>query len=328
MTTRPLRPASLYHLHRPLMAFSAAMAVMTVAGVVGLVVDDRTLVGAPIWAKPFKFALSFLLYAPTLAWLLSLLRRHHTAGRRAGTVVAVTAAVEMVIIVGQVLRGRQSHYNVLTAFDATLWTIMGVSIGVLWAANLVVAVLLLRERIADRATSSAIRLGLALAVAGMALGFLMTGPTPEQATTMREGVATVVGAHSVGVPDGGPGLPLIGWSTTGGDLRIPHFVGMHGLQVLPLVGLALLRLGRRLPRLRDDGTRRNLVRTVAAGYAGLVALVTWQALRGQPLTAPDAATLGAAAVLLVLTVGSAAAVLATARTPVPTATPALVGGTR
>ncbi|GLY24544.1 hypothetical protein [Micromonospora sp. NBRC 101691] len=322
------RPASRYQLHRPLMAFTAATAVLAVICAVGLVVDDRTLVGAPIWAKPLKFALSFLLYAPTLAWLLSLLRRHHTAGRRAGTVVAVTAAVEMVVIVGQVLRGRQSHYNVLTAFDAALWTVMGVSIGVLWAANLVVAVLLLRERIADRATSSAVRLGLALAVAGMALGFLMTGPTPEQVTTMREGVATVVGAHSVGVPDGGPGLPLLGWSTTGGDLRIPHFVGMHGLQALPLVALALLRLGRRLPRLRDDATRRGLVRTAAAGYAGLVALVTWQALRGQPLTAPDTATLAAAGVLLVATVGSAAVVLATARTPVPTATPALVGGTR
>ncbi|SCL34187.1 hypothetical protein GA0074692_3767 [Micromonospora pallida] len=322
------RPASLYYLHRPLMAFGAAMAVLTVVGFVGLVVDDRTLVGAPIWAKPLKFALSFLLYAPTLAWLLSLLRRHHTAGRRAGTVVAVTAAVEMAIIVGQVIRGRQSHYNVLTTVDTVLWTAMGATIAVLWVANLVVAVLLLRERITDRATSSAVRLGLALAVAGMALGFLMTGPTPEQDAMMREGVATVVGAHNVGVPDGGPGLPLLGWSTTGGDLRIPHFVGMHGLQVLPLVALALLQLGRRVPRLRDDGTRRNLVRTVAAGYAGLVALVTWQALRGQPLTAPDAATLGAAGVLLLVTVGAAAAVLATARTPVPAATPALSGGTR
>ncbi|MGH3391405.1 MAG: hypothetical protein ACRDOO_21260, partial [Actinomadura sp.] len=34
------------------------------------------------------------------------------------------------------------------------------------------------------------------------------------------------------------------------------------------------------------------------GYAGLVALVTWQALRGRPLVHPDSWTLGALAALI------------------------------
>jgi hypothetical protein len=41
------------------------------------------------------------------------------------------------------------------------------------------------------------------------------------------------------------------------------------------------------------GRRVALVWTAAGLYGGLVLVLTWQALRGQPLVAPDAATLGA-----------------------------------
>jgi hypothetical protein len=114
------------------------------------------------------------------------------------------------------------------------------------------------------------------------------------------------GAHAVGVPDGGPGLPLTGWSTTGGDLRIGHAIGLHALQVLAAV------LAQVPDRLLDETAgapgldrRRRLRRRDGA--------TTWQALRAQPLLSPDAATLTAATVLVVATGG--AAVLAVVRQP-------------
>ncbi|WUS96116.1 hypothetical protein OHA46_05210 [Streptomyces sp. NBC_00708] len=293
------------------------MAVMTVVSGVGLLADDRVLAGAAIWAKPFKFAVSFVVYALSLAWMLTLVTRGRRTGWWAGTVVTLASLGEMVIITGQVIRGKRSHFNVATPFDALLFQVMAVTVVVLWAGTLVIAVLLLRARIADRASALAIRAGVLLALAGAGLGFLMTRPTPEQRAADRRGTADVIGAHAVGVPDGGPSMPLTGWSTTGGDLRVPHFVGMHALQILPLFLLALIALAPRVPRLRDARVRLRLVRVASGAYAGLVALVLWQALRGQPLVRPDGATLAAAALVVAATAAGAYAALRPARTSGP-----------
>ncbi|WP_229891518.1 hypothetical protein [Streptomyces lavendofoliae] len=287
-------------LHRPLTLFSAAMVVLAVVSAAGLVLDDRVVVGAPVWSKPLKFSVSFVAYCLSLAWMLSLLPRFRRTGWWAGTVVVVAGAVEMVVITGQAVRGKRSHFNRETPFDAALFDVMGATIVALWVATLVVAVLLFRTPLADRASAWAIRLSTVLTLTGAGLGFLMTLPSPGQ----RDSASDTVGAHSVGVPDGGPGMPLTGWSTTGGDLRVPHFVGMHALQVLPLVALLLLAMAPRLTRLRDERLRLRLVLVASAAYAAVLALLTWQALRGQPLVHPDGVTLTAAAL--------ASAVIATA----------------
>src|SRR5262245_46374360 len=84
-------------LHRPLVVFAAAMVLTGLVSAGGLLFDDRILIGAPIWLKPLKFSLSLGLYALTLAWMLSLLRRWHRLGWWMGTVAAVAGGLEMVI---------------------------------------------------------------------------------------------------------------------------------------------------------------------------------------------------------------------------------------
>lgn len=175
----------------------------------------------------------------------------------------------------------------------------------LWCGTLVIAILLLRARIADRASAWAIRSGVLPALVGAGFGFLMTQPSKEQRAAGNLDTADVIGAHAVGVPDGGPSMPLTGWSTTGGDLRIPHFVGMHALQLLPLFRLALVTLAPRFARLRDPRVRLRLVRVASGAYAAVTALVAWQALRGQPLNHPDGATLTAAALMVAATAAGA-----------------------
>jgi uncharacterized membrane protein YhaH (DUF805 family) len=274
-------------MHKPLKVLAVVMAGLVVFSLVGLVVDDRTVLGVPVWLKPLKFGLSFGIYAVTTGWLLPQLTKARKVAWWAGTVMAVFGMLEVGLIAFQAGRGRMSHFNQETALDGRIFTAMGVTIGVFYVGVLATAILLMIQRVGDRALTWTLRLGLVIAAVGMALGFLMVIPTDAQVAAGEQ----VVGAHSVGVADGGPGMPVTGWSTTGGDLRIPHFVGMHALQVLPLLLFALTRV------VHDENTRLRLMVVAAATYAAVLTLVTWQALRGQPLVRPDAATLVAAGLM-------------------------------
>jgi len=288
--------------HRPLAISALATLALLALFVVGLWTDPRSIDGDPAWLKPTKFALSIAVYSFTLLWLLGHVEQSTPWRRRlvraSGWVVVVTFALEWVGILTQVLRGTTSHFNVATPLDIAVWSLMGSAIGVLFFANVVVVALLLTQRFADPALGAALRYGVLISLVGMAQAALMTTPTAQQLAGWRTGTPiTIVGAHSVGAPDGtGTGLPVVGWRSDVGDLRVGHFVGLHALQVLPLVW-AWLRLRPQL----DPRSRARLVGVAAAGYLGLTLLVTWQALRAQPLLQPDALTLAALAALVAAT---------------------------
>lgn len=275
-----------------------------------MLVDPKVITGVNGWIKPLKFAISGGIYGLTFGWFLT-----HVQGRRrwvqlAASVTGLALIVETTLISMQVVRGVASHFNVSTVFDGAVFSIMGIFIMLLALMNLLIAIFLLIQRQPDRIFAWGLRWGLIISLAGMYTGFLMTaGPTPEQASALQAGEAvSAVGAHSVGVADGGPGLPLLGWSTTGGDLRVAHFFGLHGLQILPLAAWLLTRQSAQ--RMLSELQRMALIWTVGASYLGLVSLLTWQALRGQPVLAIDGATALAYALLIGSTLAAGVIVVA------------------
>ena len=108
---------------------------------------------------------------------------------------------------------------------------------------------------------------------GIRLGFLLLLLGSAQG-----GMMIARDAHTVGGADGGPGLPVLGWSTSAGDLRPAHMVGLHGLQVLPVVGWWLSRRSGWSSRWQTAA-----LFAAAAAYLLVGVLLLRQALAALPL---------------------------------------------
>ena len=157
--------------------------------------------------------------------MLSHITGHDALVRGVAWATAVCLVAELALIDLQVLRGTTSHFNLATPFDATVTAVMGGAVVVVFTSALVAAGLLLSQRGLPVWISYGIGGGLVVVILGMAEAVLMIANTNGPSA----------GGHTVGAPDGGPGLPFLGWSTQHGDLRVAHFIGLHGLQVIPLV---------------------------------------------------------------------------------------------
>jgi len=286
----------------PLTTAGLLMIAALAAAVVGMAIDPRIVTGAPVWLKPAKFAVSNAIYMFTLAWIFTVIPEWTRTRRLVGWITAVVLVLETAIIGLQAYRGTTSHFNVATLFDGILFGVMGVAILVWTLSTIVVAVALWRQQFTDRALGWALRLGMTITIVGAMSGGLMTQPTRQQLDAAQAGQRMVIaGAHTVGAPDGGPGLIGTGWSTDHGDLRVPHFLGLHALQLPPIVSLLLAR------RRMSDSLRVRLTIVAAASYVSLFAILLSQALRGQSVLAPDGLTVTLLALWGITTAAVAAA---------------------
>jgi hypothetical protein len=264
----------------PVLARTSVICLMLFGvALIGLLLDHREITGVPAWLKPAKFGASGVIYLVTLAWLAREIPRTRLL-RAATWLIGWILVAEIIVIDVQSARGTTSHFNVDSPLDIALFSAMGIGIAAVWVMSMVLLWLHLRTPAADRSMALALRIGLALNILGAGVGWTMTQPRPAQLAAMKRGERPfIAGSHTIGAADGGPGIPLTHWSRDHGDLRIPHFLGMHALQLLPLLLLGIRRLRTR----RDDGVESTVILFAGSVCAIIFVAALTQALAGHPL---------------------------------------------
>src|ERR1700740_286917 len=131
----------------PALTILAATTLITfVATLLGVFVDPRVITGAPAWLKPAKFAISVSIYCFTFVWMLGFVENRPRLVRLVANVTAGSLIVEMVVILTQAARGTTSHFNQTTPLNTALWFTMGAFIALVWMMNLLLAIMLLLQR--------------------------------------------------------------------------------------------------------------------------------------------------------------------------------------
>ncbi len=271
-----------------------------VPSLAGVFLDSRMVTAAPVWLKPAKFAISTAIFAFSIAWLFRYLTFSPSVKRMIGISMSFILILEVGLIDLQAARGVASHFNTGSPVNAAIYFFMGSAIGVLWGIMIGLTIALFRQKFTDSAWGWALRYGMLVSVLGAGLSGFMVRPTPEQSAAISHHARPQsIGAHTVGAPDGGPGIAAVDWSKQHGDLRIPHFFGLHALQILPILAWTIKR--------RSTASARQQTRMVlssAGSYVSLVGILTWQALRGQSIIEPDSVTLSALTIWLCATVAA------------------------
>ena len=236
--------------------------VLTLICIIGLMVDDRMLMGVNVWIKPLKFTISGGIYILTVGFLTTLYPFSRRKKNILNNILSWALLFEILIIFTQAARGVLSHYNQSNIVDGLLFAAMGLLIGivVLLMAFFIIETIRLKMKV-PRPIQWGILIGWMIVFFGSWVGGQMIGQM----------------AHNVGVPDGGAGLPLLNWSTIAGDLRVAHFFGLHGLQIMPLFALVLHKKWK-----ASSITQSVLVILVGLLYAGWIAYTFYQAKQGLP----------------------------------------------
>ncbi len=217
-------------------------------------ISDTQVYNVSAWYKPFKFAFSIFLFSWTMAWYCYYLPSFNINYFNWSTIILL--GFEIIYITIQANKGQLSHYNISTPVYSALYSMMALAASLVTIYTAYVGLLFFTN---DFPTLPdyylwAIRLSILIFVIFSFEGFVMGSRL----------------THTIGGEDGGVGIPLLNWSTKFGDPRIAHFIGMHALQVLPVLSFYLLK-----------NTKATII--LAILYAFLAVFTLVQAFQGKPL---------------------------------------------
>ena len=249
---------------QPLLAGAGFFLLLTtIPTLAALGLDARTLNGINVWIKPLKFEISLSVHLLSVAWLMLFLpERQGRLVRGLAIAMAAAAFFEIAYIMLQASRGEASHYNVATPITRVMYPLMGIGAVMLVATSGWIGAMILRQGDMSRPIVFAAGLGLVL-------GSLVGGITGAY-------MSSQTGHWVGGQPTDLGGLPIFGWSRTGGDLRVAHFLGLHLIQILPVaawIGAGIL----------PDRLQKPAIVAVAAAGSLITLAVFVQALSGQPV---------------------------------------------
>ena len=210
--------------------------------------------GINAWYKPFKFAVSIGMYAWTMAWLCHYL--HNFNVNLFSWAVILLLGFELVYIAIQASRGELSHFNFNAPIYTVMYSLMGIAAVLTTIYTAYIGFLFFTQRFPNLPIYYlwGIRMGIIIFVIFSFEGALMSSKA----------------SHSVGALNDNSNLLIVGWSKTVGDLRVAHFIGMHALQILPLLSFYIFK-----------NTKTILFITVLYGLLATSTLV--QALNGKPI---------------------------------------------
>lgn len=160
------------------------------------------------------------------------------------------------LIILQAVRNTTSHFNITSAINGIIFNLMGIFIIVFTITVILICISFFKQK--QFSISPAYVWGIRLGI----LFFLFF--------SLEGGMMLGLLKHTVGGPDGGPGLAVVNWSTQYGDLRIAHFIGIHSLQVLPLFGNYIAKT-----------KKQTIVFSIL--YFLLATVLFFQAMKGIPL---------------------------------------------
>lgn len=245
-------------------AIALALFIVLITGL-ALPFEDRLLNDISVWIKPQKFAWSLALHSLTIILLARLIlttdQLKSALWRWTAMAYLTGSLVELLWITLQAARGRASHFNESTGFESAMYTVMAVGAIALVVAPMVLSYLASKNtNISERPflRQSIIAGCLLSSISTLIVAFYLGGSM----------------SHWVGdIQSDAQGLPIVGWSTQVGDLRVAHFFATHALQIIPFVGWIMAH------------QKVRILHAMLVAYSLLIVGTFVQALMGYPLIA-------------------------------------------